>query len=139
MSGGEELLLSTKDSLGESPEILQVCHSEGARSATEESLSNLLESPQRFFGAEAPQNDNKSNPQDKTTLQGKLLCHSERSEESLKESLVAKRDSSLDSQAQNDKLTTFTRNPKSNDSQKAKSNYSPLIRVSSDSKRVSLL
>ncbi|WP_147288739.1 hypothetical protein [Helicobacter marmotae] len=43
----------------------------------------------------------------------------ERSEESLPESLAAKRDSSLDSQAQNDKLTTFTKNPKSNDSQKA--------------------
>ncbi|WP_104699991.1 class I SAM-dependent methyltransferase [Helicobacter marmotae] len=105
-SGGEELLLSTKDSLEESPEILQVCHSEGARSATEESLSNLLESPQRFFGAEAPQNDNKSNPQDKTTLQGKLVCHSEGgrspTEESLPKSLVAKRDSSPLAGVQND-------------------------------------
>uniref|UniRef100_UPI00131586C7 hypothetical protein n=1 Tax=Helicobacter marmotae TaxID=152490 RepID=UPI00131586C7 len=54
------------------------------------------------------QNDNKSNPQDKITLQGKLVCHSEgaqgATEESLPESLVASRDSSLDSQAQNDNL-----------------------------------
>ncbi|RDU60460.1 hypothetical protein CQA63_02600 [Helicobacter marmotae] len=203
----------SEESLKESPVTPLFCHSEGARSATEESLSNLLESPQRFFGAEAPQNDNKSNPQDKITLQRKLVCHSEERrslteelllstkdslneslerqllchskhceetppespvtplfchseggrspteeslkesletqkeilhplagvqndkiislagsqvchskhcEESLPESLVAKRDSSLDSQAQNDKLTTFTRNPKSNDSQKAR-------------------
>ncbi|WP_147288763.1 hypothetical protein [Helicobacter marmotae] len=50
-----------------------VCHSEGGRSPTEESL---FDSPE--------------------ILQ---VCHSERSEESLRESLVAKRDSSLDSQA----------------------------------------
>ncbi|WP_158655422.1 hypothetical protein [Helicobacter marmotae] len=38
--------------------------------------------------------DNKSNPQDKITLQRKLVCHSKHCEESLPESLVAKRDSS---------------------------------------------
>ncbi|WP_147288779.1 hypothetical protein [Helicobacter marmotae] len=41
-------------------------------------------------------------------MQGKLVCHSEgaqgATEESLPESLVASRDSSLDSQAQNDNL-----------------------------------
>ncbi|WP_158655430.1 hypothetical protein, partial [Helicobacter marmotae] len=39
------------------------------------------------------------------------------------------RDSSLDSQAQNDKLTTFTRNPSRNDSQKAKSNSSACLKL----------
>ncbi|RDU58942.1 RNB domain-containing ribonuclease [Helicobacter marmotae] len=71
-SATEESPLSTKDFLKESLERQLVCHSEHC----EESLSNLLESPQRFFGAEAPQNDNKSDPQDKITLQGKLVCHS---------------------------------------------------------------
>ncbi|WP_199770711.1 SH3 domain-containing protein, partial [Helicobacter marmotae] len=56
----EESLLSTKDSLKESPANPLVCHSEGGRSPTEESLPESLESPQRFFGAEAPQNDNSS-------------------------------------------------------------------------------
>ncbi|WP_158655495.1 hypothetical protein, partial [Helicobacter marmotae] len=63
-------------------------------------------------------------------------CHSEgaqgATEESLKESLVAKRDSSLDSQAQNDKPTTFTKIPKSNDSQKAHRDSSPLAGVQND-------
>ncbi|RDU60666.1 hypothetical protein CQA63_01415 [Helicobacter marmotae] len=86
-----------------------------------------------------------------TTLQ---VCHSKHCEESLKESLVAKsnssglqalrhdnssrvssnsnRDSSLDSQAQNDNGIKSTRNPKSNDSQKAHSNSSPLAGVQND-------
>ncbi|RDU59548.1 hypothetical protein CQA63_06490 [Helicobacter marmotae] len=56
-------------------------------------------------------------------LENPLACHSEgarsATEESLKESLVVKRDSSPLAGVQNDKLTTFTKNPKSNDSQKA--------------------
>ncbi|WP_170128393.1 hypothetical protein [Helicobacter marmotae] len=40
----------------------------------------------------------------------------ERSEESLNESLVANRDSSVVSLPQNDKLTAFTKNPNSNSS-----------------------
>ncbi|RDU60099.1 hypothetical protein CQA63_03865 [Helicobacter marmotae] len=96
------------------------CHSELSQESeesllsTKDSLNESLESPQRFFGAEAQRHDNESNPQDKITLQRKLACHSERSEESLKESLVAHRDSSAFTKPQNDKLTAFTRNPKSN-------------------------
>ncbi|WP_147288701.1 hypothetical protein [Helicobacter marmotae] len=56
-----------------------------------------------------PQNDKLSYPQGKPThnkhLKRKLVCHSERSEESLKESLVAKRDSSAFAKPQNDKIT----------------------------------
>ncbi|RDU59761.1 Eco57I restriction-modification methylase domain-containing protein [Helicobacter marmotae] len=70
--GGEESPLSTKDSSTESLERQLLCHSEGGRSPTEESL---------------------------------------------KESLVAKRDSSVVSTpARHDKLTTFTRSPSSNSS-----------------------
>ncbi|WP_104699922.1 glycosyltransferase [Helicobacter marmotae] len=61
-----------------------------------------------------------------------LLCHHERSEESLPESLVAKRDSSVVSLPQNDKITTFTRNPKSNASQKTHRDSSPLAGVQND-------
>ncbi|WP_104700710.1 hypothetical protein [Helicobacter marmotae] len=143
---GEESLLSTKDSLSKTPK--------GTTSDSDRDSSPLagvqndnLREPLIYkrdssLDSQA-QNDNKSDPQDKITLQGKLVCHSEHygeslrkatreslsychsegaqgaTEESLKESLVAKRDSSLDSQAQNDKPTTFTKIPKSNDSQKA--------------------
>ncbi|WP_147288698.1 hypothetical protein [Helicobacter marmotae] len=39
------------------------------------------------------QNDNKSNPQDKITLQRKLVCHSEGARSATEESLSSARDS----------------------------------------------
>ncbi|WP_158655537.1 hypothetical protein, partial [Helicobacter marmotae] len=110
------------------------CHSERSEESLKESLvakrdSSVVSLPQNDNGIKSTsipksnasqkahsnssplagvQNDNESNPQDKITLQGKLVCHSEgaqgATEESLPESLVASRDSSLDSQAQNDNL-----------------------------------
>ncbi|WP_158655505.1 hypothetical protein, partial [Helicobacter marmotae] len=84
----EESLLSARGSLRESLATPLLCHSEGARSATEESplstKDSLIESPER-----------------------QPFCHSEPplgGEESLNESLVAKRDSSVVSLPQNDKL-----------------------------------
>ncbi|WP_158655504.1 hypothetical protein, partial [Helicobacter marmotae] len=58
-------------------------------SKAEESLSKTpksttSDSNRDSSGFASPQNDNESNPQDKITLQGNLVCHSERSEESLK-------------------------------------------------------
>ncbi|WP_199770722.1 acyltransferase, partial [Helicobacter marmotae] len=76
-SKAEELLLSAKDFSKESLENLLSCHHEPFLEG-EESLLDLLENP--------------------------LVCHSERSEESLQESLVAKRDSSPLAGVQNDKL-----------------------------------
>uniref|UniRef100_UPI00131518E4 hypothetical protein n=1 Tax=Helicobacter marmotae TaxID=152490 RepID=UPI00131518E4 len=74
-----------------------VCHSEGARSATEESLLSTKNSL-------------------KESLENLPYCHSERSEEFTNESLVAHRDSSAFTKPQNDKLTAFTKNPNSNSS-----------------------
>ncbi|WP_147288781.1 hypothetical protein [Helicobacter marmotae] len=70
----------------------------------------------------------------KATRQSQSYCHSERSEESLKESLVAKRDSSVVSLPQNDNGIKSTSIPKSNASQKAHSNSSPLAGVQNDNK-----
>nr|WP_280524192.1 type ISP restriction/modification enzyme [Helicobacter marmotae] len=75
----------------------QVCHHEGGRSPTEESLLSTKDSLTE-------------------TLERRLLCHSERSEESLKESLVAHRDSSVVSLPQNDNSGRVSSNPKSNSS-----------------------
>ncbi|RDU58873.1 hypothetical protein [Helicobacter marmotae] len=69
----------------ESPAIQTSCHSEGGQSPTEESPLSTKDSLTE-------------------TLERQLLCHSERSEESLPESLVAKRDSSPLAGVQNDKL-----------------------------------
>ncbi|RDU58819.1 hypothetical protein CQA63_09140, partial [Helicobacter marmotae] len=81
-----------------------LCHSEGFM--PEESLPESLVAYRDSSVVSTPaRHDNESNPQDKITLQGKLVCHSElsqESEESLNESLVAKRDSSPAMQAQND-------------------------------------
>ncbi|WP_147288710.1 hypothetical protein [Helicobacter marmotae] len=53
--------------------------------------------PQRFFGAEAPQNDKLCYPQGKPThnkhLQGNLLCHSEGARSATEESLLSARES----------------------------------------------
>ncbi|WP_158655420.1 hypothetical protein, partial [Helicobacter marmotae] len=43
------------------------------------------------------QNDNKSNPQDKITLQGKLVCHSEGGRSPTEESLLSAKDSLIES------------------------------------------
>ncbi|RDU59045.1 hypothetical protein CQA63_08240 [Helicobacter marmotae] len=110
----EESLLSTKNSLKESLENLPLCHHEppirGEELLSKTPKSTTSDSDRDSSPAMQAQNDKLCYPQ------GKLLRHSERSEESLKESLVAKRDSSLDSQAQNDKVIAFTSNSSSNSS-----------------------
>ncbi|RDU59859.1 hypothetical protein CQA63_05445 [Helicobacter marmotae] len=83
---GEESLLSTKDSLSKTPK--------GTTSDSDRDSSPLagvqndnLREPLIYkrdssLDSQA-QNDNKSDPQDKITLQGKLVCHSEHYGESL--------------------------------------------------------
>ncbi|WP_199770724.1 M99 family carboxypeptidase catalytic domain-containing protein, partial [Helicobacter marmotae] len=131
-SATEESLLSTKDSLKESPERQLLCHSEGARSATEESLLSTKDSLKESPERQLVCHSKHCVETSPESPASLLFCHSERSEESLQESLVAKRDSSAFAKPQNDKLTAFTKNPNSNSSQKAHSNSSPLAGVQND-------
>ncbi|RDU60744.1 Eco57I restriction-modification methylase domain-containing protein [Helicobacter marmotae] len=76
-SGGEESL--------QNPHTTQLlCHSE----RSEESLSESLVTHRDSSVVSLPQNDNKSNPQGKITLQGKLVCHSKHCAETSPESPV---------------------------------------------------